>query len=105
MRRKDLYVEDSRFIPLTMVKFLDDMERERPIRFTQEQLRIATENFIILLGSEFGTVYKGIFSNDTAIAIKAPSVAPSRRRVNAQTGSEVEEELSRKTLSEDVCIL
>ncbi|CAH1432605.1 unnamed protein product [Lactuca virosa] len=45
------FPNDSRFIPLAMVKFLDDMEREKPIRFTAQQLRIATENFSILLGS------------------------------------------------------
>ncbi|CAH1432602.1 unnamed protein product [Lactuca virosa] len=30
MQRKQ-FSDDSRFIPLTMVKFLDDMEREKPI--------------------------------------------------------------------------
>ncbi|PWA61687.1 Concanavalin A-like lectin/glucanase, subgroup [Artemisia annua] len=47
----DPLVNDSRFIPLTMVKFLNDMEREKPIRFTSQQLRIATKDFTILLGS------------------------------------------------------
>ncbi|KAI3782230.1 hypothetical protein L2E82_12268 [Cichorium intybus] len=65
------YSDDSRFIPLTMVKFLDDMEREKPIRFTSEQLRLATDNFSFLLGSgAFGTVYKGLFTNGTAVAVK-----------------------------------
>ncbi|KAM0041068.1 putative protein kinase RLK-Pelle-RLCK-Os family [Helianthus debilis subsp. tardiflorus] len=63
--------DDSRFIPLAMVKFLDDMEREKPIRFTAQQLRLATDNFTYVLGSGgFGTVYKGIFSNGTTAAVK-----------------------------------
>ncbi|KAI3782226.1 hypothetical protein L2E82_12264 [Cichorium intybus] len=80
---------DSRFIPLTMVKFLDDMEREKPIRFTSQQLRIATENFSILLGSgAFGTVYKGLFSNGTAVPVKVLN-GTSDKRIEEQFMAEV----------------
>ncbi|XP_044462916.1 rust resistance kinase Lr10-like [Mangifera indica] len=54
-----------------MDKFLNDIEREKPIRFTAQQLRIATDNFTHFLGSGgFGDVYKGIFSNGTVVAVK-----------------------------------
>ncbi|KAJ0090881.1 hypothetical protein Patl1_14242 [Pistacia atlantica] len=62
---------DDRFLTLTMDKFLNDIEMEKPIRFTSQQLRIATDNFTHFLGSGgFGAVFKGIFSNGTVAAVK-----------------------------------
>ncbi|XP_076941558.1 G-type lectin S-receptor-like serine/threonine-protein kinase At1g34300 isoform X1 [Bidens hawaiensis] len=82
-------VNDSRFIPLTMAKFLDDMEREKPIQFTSQQLRIATENFSNILGSGgFGIVYKGIFGNGTMVAVKVLN-GTSDKRIEEQFMAEV----------------
>ncbi|PRQ37317.1 putative protein kinase RLK-Pelle-RLCK-Os family [Rosa chinensis] len=71
-RRNQSRISDNpSFLTLTMNKFLNDMETEKPIRFTSQQLQIATDNFTNLLGSGgFGAVYKGIFSNGTSVAVK-----------------------------------
>ncbi|KAL4571245.1 hypothetical protein LXL04_018000 [Taraxacum kok-saghyz] len=88
-KQTEQYVSDTRFIPLAMVKFLDDMEREKPIRFTSQQLRLATDNFSVLLGSGgFGTVYKGLFSNGAAVAVKVLK-GTSDERIEEQFMAEV----------------
>ncbi|KAI5348675.1 PREDICTED: rust resistance kinase Lr10 [Prunus dulcis] len=63
-----------------MDKFLNDMEREKPIRFTTQQLRIATDIFTHLLSSGgSGAVYKGVFGNGTHVAVKVLNWSPDKR--------------------------
>ena len=59
------------FIPHNVVQVIEDMEKQKPIQFTAQQLRIATDNFSVVLGSGgFGIVYKGISRNNIPIAVK-----------------------------------
>ncbi|XP_057434296.1 G-type lectin S-receptor-like serine/threonine-protein kinase At5g24080 isoform X2 [Lotus japonicus] len=62
---------EQKILTLTMDKFLNEMEREKPIRFTSEQLRTATGNYSNFLGSGgFGEVYKGNLIDETTLAVK-----------------------------------
>ncbi|KAM7469223.1 hypothetical protein LguiA_007406 [Lonicera macranthoides] len=53
----------------TIDKVLNEMDR--PIRFSSQQLKIATSNFSHLLGAGgFGSVYKGALSSGVLVAVK-----------------------------------
>lgn len=81
--------DSPRFNPLAMVQFLENIEWEKPIRFTSQQLRIATDNFSIKLGSGgFGIVYKGIISNSKPVAVKVLN-GTSDKQIEEQFMAEV----------------
>ncbi|KAA8515373.1 hypothetical protein F0562_019016 [Nyssa sinensis] len=55
----------------TMEKFLQELAKEKPVRFTAQQLCNFTSNYSTTLGSGgFGVVYNGQFPNGVKIAVK-----------------------------------
>ncbi|RLM64527.1 hypothetical protein C2845_PM16G22510 [Panicum miliaceum] len=61
-------------------RFLDDILREKPARFTPEDLRGFTRNYAERLGSgSFGVVYRGAFPNGAQVAVKILNSTLDRR--------------------------
>jgi serine/threonine protein kinase len=55
----------------SMSYFFEDIQNERPVRFSSRQLRAFTRNYAHKVGSGgFGVVYKGRFPNGAAVAVK-----------------------------------
>ncbi|CAN6229828.1 unnamed protein product [Urochloa humidicola] len=54
-----------------MSYFFEDIQKERPVRFSSQQLRVFTRNYAHKVGSGgFGVVYKGRFPSGAAVAVK-----------------------------------
>ncbi|XP_020083231.1 rust resistance kinase Lr10-like [Ananas comosus] len=61
-------------------RFLDEVLRDRPVRFTPQQLIAFTENYSVKLGSGgFGEVYKGQFPGGMHIAVKVLKAGMDKR--------------------------
>lgn len=64
-------ISDSQVEFATIERFLSNMAREKPIRFSPDQLSAFTENYSTILGSGgFGVVFKGLFPNGVQVAVK-----------------------------------
>lgn len=58
-------------LPQTMERFLQEMAKEKPLRFTAQQLRSFTSDYSTTVGvGGFGVVYKGKFLKGVPIAVK-----------------------------------
>ncbi|KAH7832893.1 hypothetical protein Vadar_001125 [Vaccinium darrowii] len=74
----------------TMERFLQDLEKEKVVRFSAQQLCSFTNNYSTELGSGgFGIVYKGQFPNGVKIAVKVLKKSSLDKRAEAQFMAEV----------------
>ncbi|XP_044463712.1 rust resistance kinase Lr10-like [Mangifera indica] len=68
-----------------MENFLQEMAKEKPVRFTTQQLFSFTNNYSTRLGpGGFGSVYKGQFPNGVMISVKFPKWSVDRRAEDEQ---------------------
>lgn len=66
-----IYANEAGIDAATLERFLSNIAREKPLRFSPQQLAGFTSNFSKVLGSGgFGVVYKGEFPNGVQIAVK-----------------------------------
>ncbi|XP_076949804.1 rust resistance kinase Lr10-like [Bidens hawaiensis] len=73
-----------------MERFLEDIARERPIRFSRQDIHELTNNLSSFLGAGgYGDVYKGTFPNGVTIAVKVLKDKHSDKKIQQQFMAEV----------------
>ncbi|KAM0036606.1 putative protein kinase RLK-Pelle-RLCK-Os family [Helianthus debilis subsp. tardiflorus] len=83
-------VSFSQILEDTMERFLEDVARERPIRFSRQDINELTHNLSSFLGAGgYGNVYKGMFPNGVTIAVKVLKDKHSDKKIQEQFMSEV----------------
>ncbi|XP_044463711.1 rust resistance kinase Lr10-like [Mangifera indica] len=74
----------------TMENFLQEIAKEKPVRFTAQQIYSFTNNYSTKLGSGgFGAVYKGQFPNGVKIAVKVLNRNVDRKAEDKQFMAEI----------------
>ncbi|KAL5699189.1 non-specific serine/threonine protein kinase [Ranunculus cassubicifolius] len=72
-----------------MERFIEEIAKEKPIRFSPQQLEGFTNNYSVVLGSGgYGIVYKGEFPNGEQIAVKVLN-KNSTKKIEQQFMAEV----------------
>ncbi|XP_054820348.1 G-type lectin S-receptor-like serine/threonine-protein kinase At5g24080 [Prosopis cineraria] len=81
---------NAEFLAHTVDKFLNDIEKDKPIRFTSHQLMLATNNYSNKLGSGgFGAVYRGVLVDGSIVAVKVLHQISDHQRIEDQFMAEV----------------
>ncbi|GLT60086.1 hypothetical protein SLA2020_328700 [Shorea laevis] len=71
VKMKGLGIDMATFDASTMENFLQGWDKEKPVRYTAQQLDDFTSNYLKRLGSgAYGDVYEGRFPNGIKIAVK-----------------------------------
>nr|CAB3475411.1 unnamed protein product [Digitaria exilis] len=74
----------------SLIHFVDAIQKERPVRFSSEQLHAFTRNYAHRVGSGgFGVVYKGSFPDGTPVAVKLLRSELMSRHAKEQFTAEV----------------
>lgn len=83
-------VRDSQVHFPTMERFLSNIAREKPIRFSPEQIEEFTNNCSTVLGSgAYGVVFKGMFPNEVPVAVKVLTNHSGNKKMEEQFMAEI----------------
>ncbi|KAJ9162887.1 hypothetical protein P3X46_022627 [Hevea brasiliensis] len=83
-------IPDTQVQFATMERFLSNIAKEKPIRFSPKQIEEFTNNCSTILGSgAYGVVFKGEFPNEVPVAVKVLTNHSSNKKMEEQFMAEV----------------